>query len=254
MAQIISVGKWDTRTRGDLDKSLYFCKRVWVLKTYAQRRKDPPCWSLMQVMYLSPSHGQVREKSIQQEERMMHIPGADSQPIPRPTGAMFHQQGPLAFYEREQIVGKRPLNMILGLVLLGWLIWNKSLLGEEGKGRVVRRKAFQPKPEQNGVTKISFDRKDIMLLSTISSGCQIKIPWVNARAFWKAWVTSMCPRMAGNRCCYKPSYNFGLLEAVFPWAGLSILGSLNPPYMAPQLGKLEMLQERHHLDSLVPPF
>ena len=25
---------------------------------------------------------------------------------------------------------------------------------------------FQPKPEQNGVTKISFDRKDIMLLST----------------------------------------------------------------------------------------
>ena len=26
--------------------------------------------------------------------------------------------------------------------------------------------AFQPKPEQNGVTNISFDRKDIMLLST----------------------------------------------------------------------------------------
>ena len=25
---------------------------------------------------------------------------------------------------------------------------------------------FQPKPEQSGVTKISFDRKDIMLLST----------------------------------------------------------------------------------------
>ena len=29
------------------------------------------------------------------------------------------------------------------------------------------RRAFQPKPEQNGVTKISFDRKDITLLSTI---------------------------------------------------------------------------------------
>ena len=27
----------------------------------------------------------------------------------------------------------------------------------------------QPKPEQNGVTKISFDRKDIMLLSTTVS-------------------------------------------------------------------------------------
>ena len=26
--------------------------------------------------------------------------------------------------------------------------------------------AFPPKPKQNGVTKISFDRKDIMLLST----------------------------------------------------------------------------------------
>lgn len=27
-------------------------------------------------------------------------------------------------------------------------------------------------------------------------------------------MTSTCPGMAGNRCCYKPSYNFGLLEAV----------------------------------------
>ena len=31
-----------------------------------------------------------------------------------------------------------------------------------------RRKAFQLKLEQNGVTKIFFDRKDIMLLSTVT--------------------------------------------------------------------------------------
>ena len=37
--------------------------------------------------------------------------------------------------------------------------------GEEGKGRGGGRRKV--KPEQNGVTKISFNRKDIMLLSTV---------------------------------------------------------------------------------------
>ena len=37
--------------------------------------------------------------------------------------------------------------------------------GRRGKGGRCR-KAFQLKPEHNGVPKISFDRKDIMLLST----------------------------------------------------------------------------------------
>ena len=56
LAQVIRVGKWDTWIRGDLDKALYFCRRAGVLKTHAQRRKDPPYLSLTQVMYLSPSH------------------------------------------------------------------------------------------------------------------------------------------------------------------------------------------------------
>ena len=45
---------------------------------------------------------------------------------------------------------------------------NKLLLGEEGKRKGVEggRRAFQPKPEPNGVTKISFDRRDMMSLST----------------------------------------------------------------------------------------
>jgi len=43
--------------REDLDKALYFCRRVQVLKKHAQRRKDPSYLSLTQVMYLSPSHG-----------------------------------------------------------------------------------------------------------------------------------------------------------------------------------------------------
>lgn len=37
-------------------------------------------------------------------------------------------------------------------------------------GRWGHRKVFHPKPEQNGVTKISFDRKDIMLLSALGMG------------------------------------------------------------------------------------
>ena len=42
----------------------------------------------------------------------------------------------------------------------------KQIVTERRGGGEVRRKVFQPKLEQNGVTKISFDRKDIMLLST----------------------------------------------------------------------------------------
>ena len=48
-----------------------------------------------------------------------------------------------------------------------------SLLAGVGGGRWGgggRRKVFHPKPEQNGVTKISFDRKDIMLLSALGMG------------------------------------------------------------------------------------
>ena len=44
---------------------------------------------------------------------------------------------------------------------------DKLLLGEKVKRRGgVSQGVFQLKPEQNGVTKISFDRKDIMLLLT----------------------------------------------------------------------------------------
>ena len=57
MARIVSVEKWDTWTRGDLDKALSFCRRAQVLKKCTPRRKDPPCLSLTRVMYLSPSHG-----------------------------------------------------------------------------------------------------------------------------------------------------------------------------------------------------
>ena len=38
--------------------------------------------------------------------------------------------------------------------------------GRRGKEDGGRRRVFQPKLEQNGVAKISFDRQDIMLLST----------------------------------------------------------------------------------------
>ena len=55
-ARIVSVGKWDTWTRGDLKKPLYFWRREQVLKKHLQRRKDPPYLSLRQVMYLSPPH------------------------------------------------------------------------------------------------------------------------------------------------------------------------------------------------------
>ena len=39
--------------------------------------------------------------------------------------------------------------------------------GHRGKEERGHRKVFQLKPEQNGVTKISFDRKNITLLSTM---------------------------------------------------------------------------------------
>ena len=44
-------------------------------------------------------------------------------------------------------------------ILLHWLIWNKLLLGEEGKGK--QRRVSQKQEEQNGVTKATFDRKDV---------------------------------------------------------------------------------------------
>ena len=82
-----------------------------VLKKHTQRRKDPPCLSLMQVIYLSPSHWSGK-------------------------GAHSSQLANL----RQIVAGRR---------------------GKDGGG--CHRKAFQLKLEQNGVTKISFDRKDIML-------------------------------------------------------------------------------------------
>ena len=54
MAQIVSVRKWDTWTRRDLDKALYFCRKAQILKKHSL--EDPPYLSLTQVMYLSPSH------------------------------------------------------------------------------------------------------------------------------------------------------------------------------------------------------
>ena len=52
--------------------------------------------------------------------------------------------------------------------------------GRRGKEEGGRRKAFQLKLEQNGVTEISFDGKDIMLLSTDASvtGLVIGASWL----------------------------------------------------------------------------
>ena len=45
----------------------------------------------------------------------------------------------------------------------------QTVTGRRGKEEGGHRKAFWPKPEQNGVTKMTFDRKAIMLLPTVSS-------------------------------------------------------------------------------------
>lgn len=52
--------------------------------------------------------------------------------------------------------------------------WEKRQRGRGSQG------AFPLKPEENGVTKISFDRKDIMLLSTRSTGFSTELHNVNA--------------------------------------------------------------------------
>ena len=113
-ARMVSVGKWDTRTRGDLDKAL-------------------------------PSAGGRRcSKGPCKEERTLPIdPNAGEGPVPFPwvgSGRTFFSVGSFGAH---------------------WC-WEKR---ERGGGC---RRAFQLKPEQNGGTEISFDRKDIMLLSTLS--------------------------------------------------------------------------------------
>ena len=50
-----SVLENETHEHGEISTRL-FCRRAWVLKKHAQRRKDPPYLFLMQVMYLSPFH------------------------------------------------------------------------------------------------------------------------------------------------------------------------------------------------------
>ena len=56
-----------------------------------------------------------------------------------------------------------PIGQVRAHILPGWLI-------ETNCGKEVNKKrvagAFRPKPAKNGVTKISFDRKDVALLST----------------------------------------------------------------------------------------
>ena len=90
-----------------------------MLKKPAQRRKDPPCLSLTQVMCLSPSHWPSQGTHSSPLANLKHI-----------------------------------------------------VTGRRGKEEGGHRKAFHPKPEQNRVTKISFDRKDIMLLFTVwTHGC-----------------------------------------------------------------------------------
>ena len=111
MARIVSVRKWDTWTRGDVDKALYFCRRARVLKKPEQRRKDPLYLSPTQVMYLPPSH--------------------------------WSGQGAHA---------------------CRWADLKQTVAGRRKKEEEVSGRRFGWKPEQNGVTKISFDRKDIMLL------------------------------------------------------------------------------------------
>ena len=47
----------------------------------------------------------------------------------------------------------------------------QSVLGRRGKEEGGRRKVFLPKLEQNGVTKIAFGGKDLVLLLTLESSC-----------------------------------------------------------------------------------
>ena len=70
-----------------------------------------------------------------------------------------------------------PIGQVRAHTLPRWLIWNTLLMGEKGKGRSGgHRKA---KPEQNGVTKISFDRKDTIAgphckIPNTPSNCQVE--------------------------------------------------------------------------------
>lgn len=57
LARVVSVRKWDTRTRRNLDKALYFCRRARALqKVCSAKQRTLPYLSLKQVIYLSPSH------------------------------------------------------------------------------------------------------------------------------------------------------------------------------------------------------
>lgn len=59
LAGIISVRKWDTQTRGDLHKALYFHRKVYVLKKHPKKEDFTPfipCTGGAQAVHLSPSH------------------------------------------------------------------------------------------------------------------------------------------------------------------------------------------------------
>ena len=63
-------------------------------------------------------------------------------------------------------------------ILPGWLIETNSCWEKRERGRGSQW-VFLPKLEQNGVTKVSFDRKDVMSLCTLGTsicrGCSLKI-------------------------------------------------------------------------------
>ena len=113
LAWVISVGKWDTWTRGELNKSLYFCRRARILQKAQAKKKIPS----------------------------LFIPNAGEGPVPFP-------------WVRSGAHSSQLAN------------WN-NCCWEKRERRGGHRRAFQPKPEQIRVTKISFDRKDIILLSTV---------------------------------------------------------------------------------------
>lgn len=80
-----------------------------------------------------------------------------------------------------------------------------------------RRKAFQQKPEQNGVTKNSFDRKDIMLLSTIPPfHFFIKCSFLQTLWAWFGSRVLLCPSGVywlggeGGPSCFVRAVSFNL--------------------------------------------
>ena len=102
----------------------------------------------------------------------------------------YRTKDPPLFIPSRWFTCPLPIGQVRVHSLPWWLVWNKLLLGEEGKGRGGGcRKA---KTEQNGVTKISFDRKDIMLLSTLGTQVMSGIQMNGCNTHWDGRLYGSC--------------------------------------------------------------